>query len=161
LENDINQNLFGWVNVTTTTLNNTLNTAVDEIVGFVNTTFGAVPFIRTAIDGLLNCLILVKIKGIQSGLTFIKDNSYLGLPRVNENILMVKPDKMNTIVSEATIRLAGEPNEGGTGGQIGRLFDAYEDRLKSELPLFWILIACWGIVLIFGLIRIIWFKLHF
>ncbi|PKY40865.1 hypothetical protein RhiirA4_496343 [Rhizophagus irregularis] len=160
LENDINQNLFGWVNITTTALNNTLNTAVDEIVGFVNTTFGGVPFIRNVIDELLNCLILVKIKGIQSGLTFIKDNSHLGLPRVSENILMIKPDKMNSVISEATIRFAGEPDEEGTGGQIGRLFDAYEDRLKSELPLFWILIACWGVVLIFGLIRIIWFKLH-
>ncbi|CAG8601395.1 8830_t:CDS:2 [Rhizophagus irregularis] len=135
-KNDINQNLFGWVNITTTALNNTLNTAVDEIVGFVNTTFGGVPFIRNVIDELLNCLILVKIKGIQSGLTFIKDNSHLGLPRVSENILMIKPDKMNSVISEATIRFAGEPDEEGTGGQIGRLFDAYEDS-KPARQGFW------------------------
>ncbi|RIA97772.1 hypothetical protein C1645_813646 [Glomus cerebriforme] len=131
------------INVTTTTLNNTLNAAVDEIVGFVGTLFGEVPFIRNAVNDLLNCLILVKIKRIQNGLTFIKDNSYIGLLRVNDTILMINPDRMNSIVSEATTRLTGEPGGGGgsTGRQIGRLFDAYEDRLKSELPLFWILIV--------------------
>jgi Na+-transporting methylmalonyl-CoA/oxaloacetate decarboxylase gamma subunit len=160
-ENDINQELFGWVNTTTTTLNNTLNTAVDEVSNFVKNTFGGVPILLTIVEELVNCLFVVKVEGIQAGLTFIKDNAFIGLPRVNDNVLLIGEDNMDEVVGQVTNRLVGSPpsesGNGEIGGEIGRIFDVYERNLRNELPLFYTLIAIWFFVIFMGLIRVLWF----
>ncbi|KAG9304085.1 hypothetical protein G9A89_005995 [Geosiphon pyriformis] len=157
VENEINQEFLGWVNITTTTLNSTLNSAVDEITKFVKNTFQQAPVFMNVANQLVNCLLLVKIRGIQTGLKFIKDNAHIELPRVNDNILMVDNSTMNEVVGEITDKLIGSKDAGSTGGEIGRLFDQYENGLRSELPLFWVLIAGWWILVLMGIIRVIWF----
>ncbi|RIA98382.1 hypothetical protein C1645_750122 [Glomus cerebriforme] len=163
LENQLNQDLFSWVNTTTTTLNNTLNTAVDEITTFIQNTFKDVPILLTVVQELVNCLILVKIEGIQTALTFIKENAFIGLPRVNDTILLINQNSMNEVVGQATGRLVGSPptdngtDNGEIGGEIGKIFDTYEKNLRAELPLFWVLISIWFIVILMGLIRVLWF----
>ncbi|CAG8612202.1 2971_t:CDS:2 [Ambispora leptoticha] len=160
VENDINRNLLGWVNTTTTTLNSTLNTAVDDLTSFITNTFNGAPVLLTVAQQLVNCLIFVKIRGIQNALTFIKDNAFIGLPRVNDTILMVSPTRMQEVVNQATDKLIGPEDDNSNGGEIGKLFDKYETTLRAELPLFWILIAAWGIVVFMGLIRVLWFIIR-
>ncbi|RHZ68696.1 hypothetical protein Glove_294g47 [Diversispora epigaea] len=157
-ENDVNSNVFGWANITTNTLNDTINTAVDEITGFVNNVFGEVPLLATSIQGLINCLILTKIKVVQNVLNFIQENAYLGLPRVSGDKLLVNSNIIKGIVGEATNKLAGNNESGGisTGSDIGRLFDIYEKNLRDELFIFWIMIGIYGIVILMGIIGIIW-----
>ncbi|CAG8740417.1 8974_t:CDS:1 [Funneliformis caledonium] len=156
LENDLNQNLFGWVNTTTTTLNNTLNVAVDEISTFVQNTFSGVPILLTAVNQLVDCLILNKIEGIQTGLNFISENAFIGLPRVNEAVLSDFNSGMNDfVVGQATNELVGS-KDGEIGGEIGKIFDAYEETLRSELILFWCLISVWFIVIFMALIGVLW-----
>ncbi|CAI2172695.1 17893_t:CDS:2 [Funneliformis geosporum] len=158
LENDLNQNLFGWVNTTTNTLNNTLNAAVDEISTFVQNTFGGVPILLTSVNQLVDCLILNKIEGIQAGLNFISENAFIGLPRVNEAVLSdINNDMNNFVVGQATNELVGSSNnDGEIGGEIGKIFDAYEETLRSELLLFWCLISVWLIVIFMALIGVLW-----
>ncbi|CAG8439141.1 9993_t:CDS:2 [Ambispora gerdemannii] len=160
VENDLNRDLLGWVNTTTTTLNSTLNVAVDDLTSFITNTFNGAPVLLTVAQQLVNCLVLVKIRGIQNALTFIKDNAFIGLPRVNDTILMVSPSNMQEVVNQATDKLIGSKNDDSTGGEIGKLFDKYENILRAELPLFWILIASWGVVLLMGLIRVLWFIIR-
>ncbi|CAG8564516.1 1332_t:CDS:2 [Paraglomus occultum] len=157
VENDINTELLGWVNTTTTALNNTLNSAVDDITTFINGTFGGVPVLLTAVSQVLNCLLFVKIRGIQAGLTFIQENASINLPRVNDSILLVDRSNMQEVVDQATTQLVGSPGSDSSGGEIGRLFDVYESSLKSELPLFWLLIACWFFLVLMGIGRVLWF----
>ncbi|CAG8500513.1 19929_t:CDS:2 [Cetraspora pellucida] len=157
LENGINQDLFGWVNITTTTLNNTLNAAVDDISSFIQTTFQGVPALATSIQQILNCLIFVKIEGIQAGLTFIKDHAFIELPRVNNNILMISPLRMQEAVSKTTDQLVGPQNDNSNGGEIGGIFDEYENKLRSELTLFLVLIGAYVVVVLMGVIYVLWF----
>ncbi|CAG8612548.1 8503_t:CDS:2 [Paraglomus brasilianum] len=157
IEDELNKELFGWVNTTTTAINNTLNAAVDDISTFINGTFGGVPIILTAVDQVINCLLFVKIRGIQAGLSFIQENASINLPRVNDSILLVDRSNMQEVVDKATTQIVGSPDSGSSGGEIGRLFDTYESSLKSELPLFWLLIACWFFLVLMGVGRVLWF----
>jgi len=77
----INQDVFGWVNTSTTALNNTLNVFVDGVVDVLNVTFGGTPLYTPVLD-VLNCLILYKIEGIEKALTWVHDNAYIEFPEL-------------------------------------------------------------------------------
>ena len=77
--NDINKDVFGWVNVTTTALNDTLNEFVDGMNSVLNTTFGGT-VLYDPITEVMNCLIGLKIAGIEKGLTWVSDNAKVDFP---------------------------------------------------------------------------------
>ncbi|CAJ0745674.1 17090_t:CDS:2 [Entrophospora sp. SA101] len=143
IENTLNNNLFSWSNSTITTLNNTLNAAVDATTGFINDVFKDVPLINNLVLELVNCIIFVKIRGIEKGLKFIKDNSVITLPRVNDTILMIDSDNVKGIVDKNTNKILGADSatSDDDGEGINKLFNSYEKGLKSELIVYWTFIA--------------------
>ncbi|KAK9470542.1 uncharacterized protein V1510DRAFT_422819 [Dipodascopsis tothii] len=86
-QDEINDNLFGWVDTITTSVNNTLNTFVDDMITVLNDVFGGTP-LYTPIKDVLDCLILYKIDGIETGLTWVHDNAHVALPTVREDVLI-------------------------------------------------------------------------
>ncbi|KAK9368067.1 hypothetical protein V1509DRAFT_624164 [Lipomyces kononenkoae] len=85
-QNSLNDDLFGWVWEATSSVNNTLNTFVDDMTSELNTIFGGTP-LYTPITDVVNCLITFKIQGIEKGLTWVNENAYISLPRVNDTII--------------------------------------------------------------------------
>lgn len=79
--NDINNDLLGWVNTSTTAVNNTLNTFVDDTMNVLNQTFGGTP-LYGPITGVFNCLVELKVQGIQNALTWVHDNAYITIPTI-------------------------------------------------------------------------------
>ena len=79
--NDINKDLLGWVNTSTTAVNDTLNTFVDDTLNVLNQTFGGTP-LYGPVTGVFNCLIELKIQGIQSALTWVHDNAHVSIPTI-------------------------------------------------------------------------------
>lgn len=79
--NDLNNNLLGWVNTSTTAVNNTLNTFVDQTMDVLNQTFGNTP-LYGPITGVFNCLIELKVQGIQNALTWVHDNAHINVPTI-------------------------------------------------------------------------------
>ncbi|CAJ0757187.1 702_t:CDS:2 [Entrophospora sp. SA101] len=132
IENTLNNNLFSWSNSTITTLNNTLNAAVDATTGFINDVFKDVPLINNLVLELVNCIIFVKIRGIEKGLKFIKDNSVITLPRVNDTILMIDSDNVKGIVDKNTNKILGADSatSDDDGEGINKLFNSYEKVKK-------------------------------
>ncbi|KAH3905622.1 plasma membrane fusion protein PRM1-like protein [Parastagonospora nodorum] len=84
LDDTINDDMLSWVNGTTTAVNNTLNGFVDEMSKTLNETFGGTP-LHDPIKEVLNCLIGLKIAGIQKGLTWVQDNAHISFPGVANN----------------------------------------------------------------------------
>jgi hypothetical protein len=78
---DINNDLLGWVNTSTTAVNNTLNTFVEETMDVLNQTFGNTP-LYGPITGVFDCLIELKVQGIQNALTWVHDNAYINVPTI-------------------------------------------------------------------------------
>ncbi|BFZ59291.1 plasma membrane fusion protein prm1 [Saitoella coloradoensis] len=80
-QTELNDKLFGWVETSTTAMNDTLNTFVDELTTVLNETFGGT-VLYDPIEGVINCLVLVKVAGIQTALTWIHDNAHVTFPTV-------------------------------------------------------------------------------
>jgi hypothetical protein len=76
---DINQDMLGWVGIATDAVNDTLNTFVDETNKVLDTAFGKTP-LRDPIQEVLNCLILLKVQGIQKALTWVHDHAHIDFP---------------------------------------------------------------------------------
>ena len=77
--NDINHNIFGWVNTTTGAMNNTLNVFVDTVTKTLNTTFGGT-ILQDPVNELFNCLIGLKVASIEKGLTWVSDHAHVDFP---------------------------------------------------------------------------------
>ncbi|KAF2460364.1 hypothetical protein BDY21DRAFT_163392 [Lineolata rhizophorae] len=77
--NDINREVLGWAVNGTDALNDTLNTFVDGMTDVLNDTFGGT-VLYDPITEVLNCLILIKIEGIQRGLTWVHDHAHVDFP---------------------------------------------------------------------------------
>jgi hypothetical protein len=73
IQNQINNNVFGWVNATTTALNDTIVAFYDELQSAVNSTLGGTVLASPAQE-FLRCLIGTKIQSLEAALTFLHDN---------------------------------------------------------------------------------------
>lgn len=85
LQDDINNDVFGWVNNATTAVNNTLNTFDDEIDKAITAVFKDTILFNTA-RNLVGCLITRKIETVQEGLTWVHDNAHVTLPLFANNV---------------------------------------------------------------------------
>jgi hypothetical protein len=85
---EINGNLLTWVNTTTFAVNETLNKFVDETVGTLNATFFGTPF-NNAIQDVYNCLIGLKVQGIQDGLTWVSQHAQVSFPSLPNNSMTI------------------------------------------------------------------------
>jgi hypothetical protein len=81
----VNNDVFGWVNITTGAVNNTLNAFVDNTTSVLNATFGGT-ILYTPIMETLKCLVLLKVTGIQKGLTWASDNAHVTFPEFNKDV---------------------------------------------------------------------------
>ncbi|KAL6710859.1 plasma membrane fusion protein prm1 [Coniothyrium glycines] len=81
LDNKLNDDIFGWVNTSTTAVNDTLNAFVEQMSDTLNTTFGGT-VLYDPIKEVLNCLIGLKIESFQKGLTWVQENAHIQFPGV-------------------------------------------------------------------------------
>ncbi|KFX99328.1 hypothetical protein O988_03929, partial [Pseudogymnoascus sp. VKM F-3808] len=95
----INTEVFGWVTTSTTAVNNTLNTFVDMVDTLLNETFGGT-ILYTPIQETLNCLLLLKIEGIEKGLTWVHDHAHVAFPPFDKDVFSLG----------AAASISGEPD---------------------------------------------------
>ncbi|KXX81972.1 Plasma membrane fusion protein PRM1 [Madurella mycetomatis] len=79
LQNDINDEVFGWVQNATSAVNDTLNTFDAEIDKAITAVFDDTILLNTA-RNLVGCLITRKVETIQEGLTWVHENARVSLP---------------------------------------------------------------------------------
>ncbi|KAL2019770.1 hypothetical protein VTK56DRAFT_9214 [Thermocarpiscus australiensis] len=85
LQDDINDDMFGWVQNATTAVNNTLNTFDAEIDKALTAVFQDTMLLNTARD-LVGCLITRKVDAVQKGLTWVHDNAHVTLPLFADDV---------------------------------------------------------------------------
>ncbi|KDR75139.1 hypothetical protein GALMADRAFT_69979, partial [Galerina marginata CBS 339.88] len=154
IQSTINDGVFGWVNGTTTTLNDTINEFYNDIQGAVSTVFNGT-ILESPVSEFIKCFIGSKVDAIENALTFLHDNLHVDIPRVNESVLILSPESVN----EASQPIAAAAIGGGNGddqGLIGKLVDSYAASLKKERVMFAIFLALWGFVVLMGLAVIFW-----
>lgn len=146
----INEDVFSWVNTTTAAVNDTLNVFVTEMIDVLNVTFGGTVLYTPILD-VLNCLVILRIQGIEKGLTWVSDNAHIDFPMLpNDTFSLGTIQKVSG--SEADIL-----NTGANGGAADAIADAVyhvtnalykairqEALISSYVLLIWVLIALIG-----------------
>jgi len=147
----LNDDVFGWVNTSTTAVNDTLNVFVDGMTKVLNETFGGTP-LHDPIQDVLNCLIGLKIAGIQKGLTWVHDNAHISFPGAANDTFSLDAlaDKSG---SDSGAALLADPS-GKAKDEITEAVDRVIEKMMSgissealisgALLLIWLLIAIGG-----------------
>jgi len=82
--NKINTDLLGWVNTSTTAVNDTLTKFITETTSVLNATFGGT-VLYAPIQGVFDCLVGLKVDSFQQGLTWVHDNAHVNFPLLNND----------------------------------------------------------------------------
>lgn len=153
LDNEINNDIFGWVNSSTTAVNNTLNGFVSEMSKTLNDTFGGT-ILYDPIKDVLNCLVGLKIASFQSGLTWVQEHAHVSFPGVANDTLSIGAlaDKSG---SGSAAELLASPS-GKAKDEITEAVDHVIDKLMGgiqqealislALLLIWLAIALGGLM---------------
>lgn len=151
--NKINSDVFGWVNTTTSAVNNTLNVFVDDMMDALNTTFGGTALYDPVVE-VLNCLVLLKVKGIEDGLTWISDNAHITLPELPvdtfSNGVLQKIDGGNDSI------LATGPSNTATddiSAAVTHVTNLIAKAIRQEAIISTCVLIIWFIIFLIGFIR--------
>ncbi|KAM0754021.1 hypothetical protein T439DRAFT_169746 [Meredithblackwellia eburnea MCA 4105] len=151
VQDGVNNNVFGWVNTTTTAMNSTINGFYEDITNAITGVFNGTVLENPALD-LVFCLIGSKVEGISKALTFIHDHAHLSLPTVSPTIFVLSPNR----TSELTDSLTSPNSTVSTTSVVNSLIDKYAASLRSQRTGFVICLAVWGFILLMGLIGVWW-----
>ncbi|KAI9665757.1 MAG: plasma membrane fusion protein prm1 [Bathelium mastoideum] len=155
--NMINHDVFGWVNTSTTAVNNTLNVFVDDTMKVLNETFGGT-ILYTPILDVLDCLVLLKIQGIEKGLTWVQDHAYIELPMFPNNTFSVGAlaETSNNGTPSSTESLLTPGNSDASSAvteALTYLINSMLNSLRTESIISSVLVGMWVVIVLIGVIR--------
>ncbi|KAI9772815.1 MAG: plasma membrane fusion protein prm1 [Candelina submexicana] len=153
---DINKEVFGWVNTTTGAVNKTLNVFVNEMTTALNTTFGGTVLYDPIME-VLNCLILLKIQGIEKGLTWVSDHAHVDFPNLaNDTFSLGAAASIASDSKDAGDSFLANPSS-KAADQITDIVVSLADRIADGIRTEAIISACvvgvWFIVVLIGIIH--------
>ena len=155
IETTINGGLFGWVNDTTATLNNTVNAFYTDVQNVVTILFNGTFFEAPAQD-FVKCILGSKVDAIEDAITFLHNNLHVNMPRVNESVLVLSPRSVDEVTQPIARAAVGSGNNGTDTGIVGKLINTYEKSLKKERVMFGVFMGIWGLVVFMAICILLW-----
>lgn len=153
---DINTNVFGWVNTTTGAVNNTLNVFVDETTKVLNDTFGGT-ILHDPIQGVFDCLIGLKIAGIQKGLDWVSDHAQVNFPLFNNDTFSLgAAASLGSDGKHPTESFLASPGSEATDkitSAVERVTRHIAEAIRTEAIISSCILLVWFIVVLLGLGR--------
>ena len=157
---DINNDLLSWVNISTTALNNTLNTFVDDMSNVLNETFGGT-VLYDPIQEVLNCLVTLKIEGIEKGLTWIQDNAHIDFPLLANNTFSLGAAESLVTGSSDSSFLASPGTDASdqVSAAVTRVTTDLENSIRTEALISTGVVCVWFLVVFIAIVRALtlWF----
>ncbi|KAL8689235.1 MAG: hypothetical protein Q9224_004688 [Gallowayella concinna] len=155
---DINKDVFSWVNTTTGAMNHTLDVFITETTKVLEKTFGGT-ILYDPIHEVFNCLIGLKVAGIQKGLTWVHDHAHIDFPLLANNTFSLgavasraDDNKDPAHISKAESFFA-DPKDETTDkitGAIGKVVKHFEDGIRTEAFISLSLLLLWFVNLFLG-----------
>ncbi|ELR07588.1 hypothetical protein GMDG_02636 [Pseudogymnoascus destructans 20631-21] len=151
----INTDVFGWVTTSTTAVNHTLNVFVDMVDSLLNETFGGT-ILYTPIQESLNCLLLLKIQGIEKGLTWVHDNAHVAFPLFEKDVFSLgaaaslsgEPD------AESFLASPGSSASDDISGAVQHVVDFMYKTIREEAIIATVLFAVYLLIVLTGASRL-------
>ena len=157
---DINNNVLGWVTTTTSAMNDTLNVFVDTVTGTLNKTFGGT-ILQDPVNELFNCLVGLKVAGIEKGLTWVHDHAHVDFPLMANDTFSLSTaatlvDDNNEGGNGKAAAFLADPTSGATD-KITKILDrvtaSIADSIRMEALISTALIILWLLVVLMGILR--------
>jgi hypothetical protein len=162
LNGDINDKMFGWVNTTTSALNDTLNTFVDTTMDVLNITFGGTVLYQPIVE-VLNCLVFLKVKGIENALTWVSDHAHVDFPNLPTDMFtlgaVASIAANNSDPSDSFLSQPGDEASDQISAAVVRFTNRIEDAIRTEAYIALVILGVWLFVALIGIIRALtlWF----
>jgi len=160
--NDINKEVFGWVNTSTHAVNNTLNTFVDDMITALNKTFGGTPLYEPILD-VYTCLIGLKVQAVQQGLTWVSDHAYIEFPMFPNDTFSAGAQAAistnKTTANGQNNSFLSDPGDDATDKvtqAVTNLADKVANGIRTEALLSTAILSLYLLVVIMGLARVIY-----
>ena len=151
----LNKDIFGWVSTSTHALNDTLNQFVDGMKDALDVTFGDT-VLRGPIEEVLNCLITLKVQGIQKALTWVSDHAHIDFPLMpNDTFSLGALASLDGDQSKAGSFLAA-PSSVATDGitdAVVRMTRKIESGIRTEALISLFVCLIWVFVAVVGFAR--------
>ncbi|SLM34665.1 plasma membrane fusion protein prm1 [Lasallia pustulata] len=153
---DINKDVFGWVNTTTGALNDTLNVFVDGMTDALNVTFGGTVLYDPIME-VMNCLIGLKIAGIQKGLDWVSDNAKVEFPTLpNDTFSLGAAASIASNNSNASESFLASPGSEATDkitSAVNTMTTHLADAIQTEAIISTFVVLLWVMIVLLGLFR--------
>ncbi|TKA81407.1 hypothetical protein B0A49_00866 [Cryomyces minteri] len=151
---DINKDIFGWVNTTTGALNTTLHVFTDTMMEALNVTFGGT-VLYTPVLEVLNCLVLLKIQGIEKGLTWVSDHAHVDFPRLpNDTLSLGAQDTIGNDSSPNSLLTA--PHDKASDeitAAVTHVTNAIAEGIQTEALISTCVLLIWVVLALGGVFR--------
>ncbi len=154
VQSTINDGLFGWVNGTTTTLNDTISGFYTDIQDAVGSVFNGT-ILESPVQEFIRCFIGSKVDAVEKALTFLHDNLHVDVPRLNDSVLVLSQADVNEATQPIAQAALGGCND-DSQGLLERVLSAYVKSLKKERLMFGIFMGLWALVVLMALAIIFW-----
>lgn len=154
--NDINKDVFGWVNTTTGALNKTLNVFVDGMTEALNVTFGGTVLYDPIME-VMECLIGLKIAGIQKGLDWISDNAKVEFPTLANNTFSLgavsSVASNNSNSSDSFLASPGSQATDKITAAVDKMTAHIADAIRTEALISTFVVLLWVLIVLMGFFR--------
>lgn len=151
----LNDDLFSWVNKSTTALNDTLNTFLEESNNVINETFGG-SVLYSAVTGIFDCVVELKVEKVQQGLTWVSDNAYISLPELPNNTFSVgAAASVNS--SDSFLSDSGSTTSNQITEVVNDVTSKLLDGIETEAKISAVLVLLWVLLVLMGAIRALTF----
>ncbi|GAA5913508.1 hypothetical protein JCM6882_002383 [Rhodosporidiobolus microsporus] len=151
LQETINEDLFGWVNETTVSVNTTINAFYDGITDGLTDVFNGTVLESPALN-LVYCLLGSKIDSLSTALTWLHSHLHLTLPTVSPSLLTLSQNRTDELTASLT-----DPDATFSAPSVAqKMLDAYRRGLEQQRVVFCVAVALWGLVVLMGVVGVVW-----
>lgn len=154
LNDDINQNVLGYVANATDAVNDTLTTFLDTMNEGLETVFNGT-ILLDPIKTVLHCVVGIKIENVQDGLTWVHDHAKISLPLFANDTFSLGAKESVEGDSDLTTFLAS-PSSVTTdevSGAVQHVTDWLHDNLIQEALISTGILLVYVIVVLIGVMR--------
>ncbi|CDK26896.1 unnamed protein product [Kuraishia capsulata CBS 1993] len=156
-EKEINKNVLGWVNTSTTSVNSTIVEFLDRMDDTIDSAFEGTLF-YSPVKAVVGCTIENKLKKIEKGLTWIHDHANVSFPRVSADTMWSQIYSNSSSKSTDTSEYVSDVKKSATSA-IKAVISMYKKSLKIELYISLGLLLLWVILVIIALLMIL-IRIH-
>lgn len=152
---DINHNMLGWVNTSTSAINDTLVAFVDETTKVLNQTFGGT-ILYDPIMEVLNCLVLLKIQGVEKGLTWVHDHAHVDFPTLANDTFSTGAVASLSDKSDPSDSILASPGSAASdeiSGAITILVNKLYDGIRTEAIISTVILLIWVLIVLIAIVR--------